>query len=135
MARSTASIAAARSARSASRRKCAGGDQAGVGCDAGGRLERGRGGWERDCRDTAADPRALDQLKIVETIKEGETIYQASAHEPRTASAARPGSQDRPVLANLFGHAHDDCPGDFLADLAAVMSGDGQVATDSHAAR
>jgi hypothetical protein len=46
---------------------------------------------------TAADPETLDQLKVLETIKEGKTVFALD-----TAAAAQPGAEVDPALARLL---------------------------------
>jgi len=79
---------------------------------------------------TAADPEKLDQIRITETVKEGQTIYAASAVEPRKAAlqlgpgraggdafmrlvaagAAHLEAQARPAFARPYSLGNHDAP-------------------------
>ncbi len=48
---------------------------------------------------TAVDPETLDQLKVLETIKEGRTVF---ALDKSAATAARPGADVNPALARML---------------------------------
>jgi hypothetical protein len=48
---------------------------------------------------TAVDPETLDQLEVLETIKEGRTVF---ALDAAAAAAARPGAEVNPALARLL---------------------------------
>jgi len=81
---------------------------------------------------TSVEPKALDQLKVVETIKEGATIYRLEALPQRAGTSVDwstlSGSH---ALAGLFGAPEGECPGDFSTELAVLMSGGGHVAAGS----
>lgn len=92
---------------------------------------------------TAVDPETLDQLEVLETIKEGVTVFRLSNEgEPRAALAVRPeGGRE-----NAFGrfivaaaHARDGaargphaelCGCGFVAELSAAMTGSSGTAVN-----
>jgi adenine deaminase len=52
---------------------------------------------------TAIDPEKIDQIKVVETIKEGETVFAATPEENRHAELMiRPGSEAESSFANML---------------------------------
>jgi predicted amidohydrolase YtcJ len=75
---------------------------------------------------TAVDPETIDQIKVTETIKEGQTIYRL----PKGKRAEAAPANIMPLLAGLSrmhaGHDHGDgaeCPGDAAMVLARLMAG------------
>jgi hypothetical protein len=81
---------------------------------------------------TAVAPEALEQLKVVETIKEGATIYRLEVASQRTkASIDWTERPDGHALASLLGAPKGECPGEFFTELAAMMSEGGHAAAGS----
>lgn len=54
---------------------------------------------------TAVDPETLDSLKVVETIKEGETIFTYKPEEKQGSLQLRPGSSGSDAFGNFLRHA------------------------------
>jgi len=84
---------------------------------------------------TAADPESLDQIKVVETIKEGVTVYSFEDMK-KAGTDLQPGSQAGIAFARAlsyidhqFGDAHDDhghggaCLCGTMSRLAAIIAG------------
>jgi len=78
---------------------------------------------------TAVDPETLDQLKVVETIKEGTTVFALTAAEQKKADLMlKPGRDGGYVfpraLAAADPHGHGEgCLSPVLLDLASAMVG------------
>jgi hypothetical protein len=93
---------------------------------------------------TAVDPEALDQLEVLETIKEGVTIFRLSDEGERSAEfGARADSFGETALSRFLvaaGHAGGaasahgshagSCGCGFVAELAAAMTGSSGTAVN-----
>lgn len=81
---------------------------------------------------TSVEPEALDQLKVVETIKEGVTIHRLEAMSQRARTSVDWSTvSSSHALAGLFGAPEGECPGEFFTELAVLMSEGGHVASGS----
>ena len=93
---------------------------------------------------TAVDPDSLDQIKVLETIKEGTTVFALTPDEQRKAELMhKPDSRGDYAFSRALGaardalrvHSRDDeahelsCMSDIFVDLAAAMAGGSDVAT------
>jgi predicted amidohydrolase YtcJ len=97
---------------------------------------------------TVVEPGQLAQIKVVETIKEGTTVFRLDETDAAAALGSRPGSglggllglgasylefkalpadeqtDEKLALIRARGHDGHDCPSDVLMVLAAAMAGD-----------
>jgi hypothetical protein len=78
---------------------------------------------------TAVDPDTLDQLKVVETIKEGTTVFALIAAEQKKADLMlKPGRDGAYVFSRALAaadpHGHEGgCMSPVMLDLARAMAG------------
>jgi len=78
---------------------------------------------------TTVDPETLDQLKVVETIKEGTTVFTLTAAEQKKADLMlKPGRDGGYVFSRALAaadpHGHEGgCLSPVLLDLASAMAG------------
>jgi cytosine/adenosine deaminase-related metal-dependent hydrolase len=87
---------------------------------------------------TAVDPETLDQIEVLETIKEGATVFELTADEQRRATLmVRPDREGESALGRFVlaasysahgaggeGPHGSSCACDFMSQLAATLASD-----------